>query len=261
MRERPSRLPAELSPGGRSWEGRPRQHLAGGGGAGGRRWVRKAGPQTIVPAGLQCPGGPESGPAGARSPIRAADTVLRPGVSGGRGRWRGGRRAAAPPGRRASCRGPRGAGEPPGRRPLCGAGSPQLGTKVPLERRAGCGMLGALWGVAGCPCRTWGSLGGGAPSVGRGVPAGAEAGPLARARSPVHRARGFESARGSRARGSPELRRGPERAGLLGRYWGPGVRGPGLCWGPGVRKVPGVRRAPGARSGTSAAASAAGAGV
>lgn len=84
--------------------------------------------------------------------------------------------------------------------------------------------------------------------------------PHTRARSPVRLARGSESARGSRARRSPELRRGPGRAGLLGRYWGPGVRGPGLCWGPGVRKVPGVRRAPGARSGTSAAASAAGAG-
>lgn len=110
------------------------------------------------------------------------------------------RRAASSGPARAACilPGPAGRGDPPGRRPLCGAGSPQLGTKVPQERGARCGMLGALWGVAGCPCRTWGSLGGGAPSVGRGVPAGAGAGPgpLTRARSPVGRARGSESARG-----------------------------------------------------------------
>lgn len=135
------------SRGGRSREGRPRQHLAGGGGAGGRRWVRKAGPQTIVPTGLQCPGGPESGRAGARSPIRAADTVLRPGVAGGRGRWRGGRRAAAPPGRRASCRGPRARGTLLGGAPSAGRGAPSWAPRFLWSAglAAGCWEPSGVW--------------------------------------------------------------------------------------------------------------------
>lgn len=131
--------------------------------------------------------------------------------------------------------------------------APSAGREPPAGHRGSSGaqgsrreMLGARWGVAGCPCRTWGSLWGGAPSVGRGGSSGA--GPLTRARSRVGQA--------------PEF---CERAGVLERVavreprQGPGVRGApravprsrgkrgisGYAGHPGRARVPGVRGAPG----------------
>lgn len=178
-------------------EGRLRQRPAGVGGTGGLTWVRKAGPKTIVPTGLESPGGWESGRAGARSPIRAAGTVLRLGAAGGRGQWRGGRRAAAPPGRRASCWGPRGAGDPPGRRRLSGAGSPQLGTEVPLEHwapAAGCWEPSGAW--LDVPVEPGGPFWVGLRLLEEGNPLGR--GPSPGCTAPSVEPRGSESARGIR---------------------------------------------------------------
>lgn len=209
-------------------------------------WVRKAGPKTIVPTGLEGPGGRERGRAGARSPIRAAGTVLRPGAAGGRGRWRGGRRAAAPPGRRASCRGPRGAGTLLGGAPSAGRRAPSWTRRFlrssGLQPRDAGSLLGRGWmslpnlGVPpgwGSVCWKRGTLWGGDPHQGA----------QPRRRSPgVLRARGESGKRGGsgaasrsrRARGSRGKTGIPRRAGS----WG-------YAGGPGARKVPGVRRAPG----------------
>ncbi|XP_013377031.1 PREDICTED: collagen alpha-1(II) chain-like [Chinchilla lanigera] len=160
--------------------------------------------------------GREIGRAGARSPIRAAGTVLRPGAAGGRGRWRGERRAVAPPGRRASCRGPRGAGNPPGKRPLSQAGSPQLVRRIlwsaGLQPRDAGSPLGRGWmslldlGVSlgrGSFCWKRGTLWGGAPHQGAQP--------------------GWPSAGALRARKGPGARRGPRAA--------PGSRDTWGCWG------------------------------
>lgn len=216
--------------------------------------MRKAEPQTTVPTGLQCPGGRERGRAGARSPIRAAGTVLRPGAAGGRGRWRGGRRAAAPPGRRASCRGPRGAGDPPGRCPLSGAGSPQLGTEVPLERGApvaGCWEPSGAW--LGVPAEPGVPSGAGLRQLEEGYPLGRSSSPGRAPRRPspgVLRAHGSPGARGgpgavSRSRGA----RGswgstgiPRCAGSWGYAGDPGAQSPRGAPHSGGRAVGQVRR-------------------
>lgn len=153
--------------------------------------MEKAGPKPW-PLRLECPGRRESGGAGARSPIQAAGTVLRRGVAGGRGRWQGGRLAAAPPGRRASCRGPQDAGDPLGQRPLSRAGSPQLGTEDLLEHRA---PDARCWEPAGA----WLDV-----PVGPGGPSGAglrlleEGDPLGRGPSP-RRAAGLAEPRNSKS--------------------------------------------------------------
>lgn len=146
----PSRLPARSwSPGGRS-RGKAPEAAPGE-----RRWSGWAevgagtGPPSPRPHGLEWLGSRESGWAGARSPIRAAGSVLRPGAAGGRGRWRGGRRAAAPPGRRASCRGPRGAGTLLGGAPSAGRGAPSWARRflrdAGLQRRDAGSPLGRGW--------------------------------------------------------------------------------------------------------------------
>lgn len=65
-------------------------------------------------------------------------------------------------------------------------GAPQRGGEPPVGHGVSSGALGsshrmlvALWGVTDCPCRTWGFLWGGAPSVGRQGPS--RAGPRPRA--------------------------------------------------------------------------------
>lgn len=203
-------------------------------------------PKPTVPAGLECPGGRERGWAGARSPIRAAGTVLRPGAAGGRGRWRGGQRAAAPPGRRASCRGPRGAGDPPGRRPLSGAGSPQLSTEVPRERRApaaGCWEPSGAW--LDFPAKPGGPSGAGLRLLEEGGPSGA--GPPHQGAQLLWPSPGVLRARVPGRAEVPELRLGPGARGVPGAVPGfPGARGSrGYAGDLGRARVPGVRGAPG----------------
>lgn len=140
--------------------------------------MEKAGPKP-KPFRQECPGRRESGGAGARSPIRAAGTVLRPGVAGGRGRWQGGRLAAAPPGRRASCRGPPDAGTLLGSAPSAGRGAPSWAPRIfwstGLQARDAGSPLGRGWmslsdlGVPlgrGSVCWKRGILWGGAPHQG-----------------------------------------------------------------------------------------------
>lgn len=161
------------------------------------------------------------------------------------------RRAASSGPARAACilPGPAGCGGP------SWAAPPQQGGEPPAGHRGSSGaqgsrreMLGARWGVAGCPCRTWGSLWGGAPSVGRGGSSGVGRGPLTRARSRVGQAPEFCERAGV-----------PERVAVGKPRQGPGVRGApgaiprsrgergisGYAGHPGRARVPGVRSAPG----------------
>lgn len=129
-------------------------------------------------------------------------------------------------------------------------------------RGSGRGMPGALWGVAGCPCRTRGSLWGGAPPAVRGGSSGA--GPPHRGAPPA-----WTSPGAVRARRGPGTRGGP---GAASRSRGArcsrsstgtaGARGPGVMLGTrGAQGSQGCAVLQGARGGTSAAAGAAGAGV
>ena len=212
----------------------------------GRSGCGRQDPQTIVPEGLEWPGGRESGRAGARSPIRAAGTVLRPGAAGGRGRWPGGRRAAALPGRRASCRACGARGTVLGGAPSAGqaapgwaqrflrsaglrtrdAGSP-LGRGrmslpdpgVPLGRGSVCGKRGILWGGAPSPRR----------AARLDEPRGCESAPGSR---DARRSRSCVAVQGCAV--FPEQYRDGGRA-----------RTRGYAGDPGRARVPGVRGAPG----------------
>lgn len=133
----PARFPARD----RSWAaearaGRPRQRPERRGGAGGPKWMRKAGPPNHRPRGAGVAGRPGEWPGG-RSLTDPGGRHCPP--SGGCGRARAvARRAASSGPARAACilPGLRGAGDRPGRRPLGGAGSPRLGTEVPPQRGA-----------------------------------------------------------------------------------------------------------------------------
>lgn len=243
-------------------EGRPRLRPAGGGGAGGPRWVRKVGPpKPSSPQGWS--GRPGEWPAGR--------SLTDPGgrhcpASGGCGRARAvARRAASNGPARAACilPGPAGRGGPFWAAPLSWAGSPRLGTEVPLERGApdtGCREPSGAW--LDVPAGPGGSLWGGAPSVARGGSSGA--GPFGRDAQP-----GWPSPGVVRARGVAEARGGPGAAsrsrgarGSRGSTGTAGARGRGVMQGTrGAQRSQGCAALQGARGGTSAAAGAAGSGV
>lgn len=191
----------------------------------GRRWsewAKKGRSQTIAPW--------------ARVPRQAGEwrgwrSLTDPGgrhcpPSGGCGRARAvARRAASSGPARAACilPGPAGCGGP------SWAAPPQQGGEPPAGHRGSSGaqgsrreMLGARWGVAGCPCRTWGSLWGGAPSVGRGGSSGA--GPSHQGAQP-----GWPSPGILRARRGPGARGGPGAAsgsrGTRGSWGSPEIPG------------------------------------
>lgn len=187
--------------------------------------------------------------------------------SGGCGRARAvARRAASSGPARAACilPGPAGCGGP------SWAAPPQQGGEPPAGHRGSSGaqgsrreMLGARWGVAGCPCRTWGSLWGGAPSVGRGGSSEVGRGPSPGRAAGLAKPRNSASAQGSwSAWRSGSRVRVQGYAGLLGQSPDPGV-----SWGSrvmlgtrGAQGSQGCAALQGARSGTSAAEGAAGRG-
>lgn len=197
-RSAPTRLPGRSwSPGGRS-QGRAPEAAPGG-----RRWsgwaeVGAEGrtPQTIVPAGLEWPAGRVAGRALAHRSGRPALSCVRRLRAGAGGGEEGGEQRPRQGGvHPAGARGARGT--------LLG-GAPQLGGQPPAghggssgARRSRHGMPGALWGVAGCPCRTWGvPLGRGSVCFKRGILWGGALWP-GRAAG-LAEPRGCESARGCR---------------------------------------------------------------
>lgn len=188
--------------------------------------MRKAGPQNQRPHGAGVPGRPGERPAGqalahrSRRPALSSVRRLRAGAGCGEesGEQRSRQGGVHPAGTRGK-RGPSWAAPPrPGGEPPAGHGGSSG------ARGSSRGMLGALWGVAGRPCWTWGSLWGGAPSVARGGPFGAGP-PSPRRSAPRAEHRGSESARrfGGERR-SWSCVSVQARAGLPGQYRAPGAR-------------------------------------
>lgn len=185
-----------------------------------------------------------------------------------------GLRAGAGGGEEGGKQRPRQGGVHPARPAGCGgpswAAPPQQGGEPPAGHRGSSGaqgsrreMLGARWGVAGCPCRTWGSLWGGAPSVGRGGSSEVGRGPSPGRAAGLAKPRNSASAQGSwSAWRSGSRVRVQGYAGLLGQSPDPGVSGGSrvMLGTRGAQGSQGCAALQGARSGTSAAEGAAGRG-